>query len=82
MYFIFESFWGASNGLFYIPIPKENGNSGVIPVEPGISSCPPGSYILLSSPNKTKKTASYEAIFYGDPERTRTVDLQRDRLAC
>ena len=20
--------------------------------------------------------------FYGDPERTRTVDLQRDRLAC
>ena len=21
-------------------------------------------------------------IFYGDPERTRTVDLQRDRLAC
>ena len=23
-----------------------------------------------------------DAYFFGDPERTRTVDLQRDRLAC
>ena len=26
--------------------------------------------------------SSAQMLLYGDPERTRTVDLQRDRLAC
>ena len=30
----------------------------------------------------TQKKSSLRMTFYGDPERTRTVDLQRDRLAC
>ena len=29
-----------------------------------------------------KKSTEWWTSFYGDPERTRTVDLQRDRLAC
>ena len=30
-----------------------------------------------------KKSASLKGLrIFGDPERTRTVDLQRDRLAC
>ena len=29
-----------------------------------------------------KQTIERWSVFYGDPERTRTVDLQRDRLAC
>ena len=39
----------------------------------------------LSSPTVSiikKKTTLWVVFFYGDPERTRTVDLQRDRLAC
>ena len=38
----------------------------------------------LSSPAVSiiTKTTHWVVFFYGDPERTRTVDLQRDRLAC
>ena len=35
--------------------------------------------ILLSSIEESHPNGW---LFYGDPERTRTVDLQRDRLAC
>ena len=37
-----------------------------------------------SSPYQTnkKEVIQKDDIFFGDPERTRTVDLQRDRLAC
>lgn len=32
---------------------------------------------------QTKKPQAIKDLrFFGDPERTRTVDLQRDRLAC
>ena len=31
---------------------------------------------------KEKPFLTEELFFFGDPERTRTVDLQRDRLAC
>ena len=39
---------------------------------------------LLSSPckNSKKEVIQMDDFFFGDPERTRTVDLQRDRLAC
>ena len=37
----------------------------------------------LSSPMKPQKKKPFsEEKGFGDPERTRTVDLQRDRLAC
>ena len=38
----------------------------------------------FSSPSEDKKEkpSYWMAFFFGDPERTRTVDLQRDRLAC
>ena len=73
-----------SNGLVYIPIPDRNENGGVVPVEPGTSNCPPGSCNLLSSPyrNNKKEVIPKDDFFFGDLERTRTVDLQRDRLAC
>ncbi len=29
-----------------------------------------------------KEAIRLDDFFFGDPERTRTVDLQRDRLAC
>ena len=29
-----------------------------------------------------KEAIRMDDFFFGDPERTRTVDLQRDRLAC
>ena len=29
-----------------------------------------------------KRHPDWDDVFIGDPERTRTVDLQRDRLAC
>ena len=32
--------------------------------------------------NRKKNATPIGVTFFGDPEQTRTVDLQRDRLAC
>ena len=37
---------------------------------------------LLSYRGMLSRARSSAQMLYGDPERTRTVDLQRDRLAC
>ena len=44
---------------------------------------PAGRIISFESVGEQKKNSSHrDEFFFGDPERTRTVDLQRDRLAC
>ena len=37
---------------------------------------------VRSSDNKKRSHPEWDDFFFGDLERTRTVDLQRDRLAC
>ena len=37
---------------------------------------------VLIDAAKKKTPSKWMAFLFGDPERTRTVDLQRDRLAC
>ena len=36
----------------------------------------------VRSLHKKRSHPEWDDFFFGDPERTRTVDLQRDRLAC
>ena len=43
---------------------------------------PNGLVCILLSKGKKKEAILTDDFFFGDPERTRTVDLQRDRLAC
>ena len=57
------------------------------PSRPAASNTPPGCCILwfesvLIIAKKEKPFLMEWLFFFGDPERTRTVDLQRDRLAC
>ena len=39
-------------------------------------------YLLSYRGMLSRALSSAQMLLYGDPERTRTVDLQRDRLAC
>ena len=40
-------------------------------------------HFLVLEPNRKKEKAhARKHVLFGAPERTRTVDLQRDRLAC
>ena len=55
-------------------------------LEPGIkvlqtSALPLGYVALLFTKNPAQYLLVFFVIYIGDPERARTVDLQRDRLA-
>ena len=51
-----------------------------------LASLPTGQLHLVfrvrPSDNKKRSHPEWDDFFFGDLERTRTVDLQRDRLAC
>ena len=73
-----------SNGLA-TNLPKANCKE-LPPSRPAASKCPPGICIRLFESilgSKKRKAIQKDGFsFFGDLERTRTVDLQRDRLAC
>ena len=75
--------WATSNGLVTFLLSAKI--MELPPSRPAASDSPPDYRILFSSPYRGAKKKSHPngwLFFFGDLERTRTVDLQRDRLAC
>ena len=75
----------ALNGwCFYLATPNGLGFIKVSLGQTLASNAHPRCILFFESvlPDSKKETTRMGGFFFGDPERTRTVDLQRDRLAC
>ena len=71
-------------GKLFIEPRTDSIHYGSIAVQPAMPDSLPDCRIeLFESVVAKNKTHPFGwVLFFGDPERTRTVDLQRDRLAC
>ena len=71
---IYHSYFQSPVGLLHL---ESDGSSLT-----GLHFTAAATYAAAELPVFADTAAWLDAYLFGDPERTRTVDLQRDRLAC